>query len=551
MIERRAARKRGVAADGTDADNQLEGAAEESPAHPSATAVSAGTTAAGAVLAAVPPDTQAKPAPAKPAPAKPTPAMAADQTAAAAPQAATPSTSAKVVPLRPEDPGGDTSRRAAGPAASKAPPPSARRLSLKAVAEEPVSARPTPPVASPKPAKAPPAAPVVAPPAARPAAAPAAQMRPQVPLAGPAKLRTRHAVMLSSFVLGVILPSILVAWYMWGVALDQYASKVGFSVQRDETGSAVELLGGITQLSGSSSTDTDILYKYIQSRELIETVNARLNLVDMFTRPEDPMYTMAPNPTIEDIEAHWSRVVKVFYDTASFLIEVRAVAFRPEDSKAITELILAESTRTLNELAAAGRADATRYAREELEVSKTRLRQARQALTSFRVRNQIVDPTADVQGRMGLLNSLMSQQATALIELDLVAATAGPSDPRYVQAQRRVDVIEARLREERARFGDQPAAEDERYADIVAEFESLSVDLEFAQQAYLTSLATYDAAVAEAQRKSRYLATYLPPTLAERPEFPSRLLVFALATGAFFAIWSIAVLVYYTLRDRV
>jgi capsular polysaccharide transport system permease protein len=424
-------------------------------------------------------------------------------------------------------------------------------MSLRAVSEDQAAARATPPVASPKPAAAPPAAPAVASPAARTAAAPAASARPRVHVAGPAQLRPRHLVMLSTFVLGVILPSIVVAWYMWGVALDQYASRVGFSVQRDEAGSAVELLGGITELSGSSSTDTDILYKYIQSRELIETVNARLNLVDMFTRPEDPMYTLPPNPTIEDIEAHWGRVVKVFYDTASFLIEVRAVAFRPEDAKAITELILAESTRTLNELAASGRADATRYAREELEVSKGRLREARQALKTFRVRNQIVDPTADVQGRMGLLNNLLSQLAAALIELDLVAATAGPNDPRYIQAQRRVNAIEERLREERARFGDQPAAEDERYADIVAEFEALSVDVEFAQQAYLTSLATYDAAVAEAQRKSRYLATYLPPTLAERPEFPSRLLVFALATGAFFAIWSIAVLVYYTLRDRV
>jgi capsular polysaccharide transport system permease protein len=547
LAERRAARRRGGAPEGADADNQPDVAAND-PAQPPVARAEAITSpeAAGGH------DAAAGPTPAAPAPAAAgNAASAAAAAPAAAEPAARPAPSAKVVPLRPEETGGETPRRAAGRADDRTEPPSPRRLSLRAVPDEQPAARPTPPVASPKPGGARPPAPAVAPPAARPSTAPAAQPRPRVPLAGPAGLRPRHIVMLSSFVLGVILPSVLVAWYMWAVALDQYASKVGFSVQRDESGSAVELLGGITELSGSSSTDTDILYKYIQSRELIETVNARLNLVDMFTRPEDPLYTMPPNPTIEDIEAHWGRVVKVFYDTASFLIEVRVVAFRPEDSRAITELILAESTRTLNDLAAAGRADATRYAREELEVSKSRLRDARQALTTFRVRNQIVDPAADVQGRMGLMNSLLSQQATALIELDLVAATAGPGDPRYIQAQRRVDVIEARLREERARFGDQPAAEDERYADIVAEFEALSVDLEFAQQAYLTSLATYDAAVAEAQRKSRYLATYLPPTLAERAEFPSRLLVFALAAGAFFSIWSIAVLVYYTLRDRV
>jgi capsular polysaccharide transport system permease protein len=385
-------------------------------------------------------------------------------------------------------------------------------------------------------------------PGARAGQAPAAA---PVPPAGPARVRTRHVVIALSFLATVVLPAMVAAWYLWAVALDQYASRVGFSVQKEEAGSAIEILGGITELSGSSSSDTDILYKYLQSRELITIIDTRLNLRAMFTRPEDPLVTLPPEPTIEDIEAQWGRMVDIFYDTASFLIEVRVRAFTPGDSHAITEAILAESTRKLNDITSTGREDATGYAREELNVAKTRLRDARQALTAFRIRTQIVDPAADVQGRMGLLNNLLSQQAMALIELDLVAATATPSDPRYIQAQRRVDVIEARLREERARFGDSPDQEDQRYAELVAEFEALSVDLEFAQQAYLTSLATYDAAIAEAQRKSRYLATYLPPTLAERAEFPQRWLLFALFAGAAFALWSIGVMVYYTLRDRI
>lgn len=379
----------------------------------------------------------------------------------------------------------------------------------------------------------------------------AAAANPAVPMAGPARLRRRHTVIIATFIACVVLPAITAAWYLWTIALDQYASSVGFSVHREENGSAVELLGGITELSGSSSTDTDILYKYIQSRELIGAVNADLNLVNIYTRPEDPLYSLPANPTIEDLEDQWERMVDIFYDTSSHLIEVRVRAFRPEDAHAISDRILAESTAKLNEITATGRGDATRYASEELELAKTRLRDARQALTAFRIRSQIVDPAADVQGRMGLLNSLLAQQATALIDLDMVAATANQNDPRYIQAQRRVQVIEDRLRAERARFGDQPAEEDQRYADLVAEFEALSVDLEFAQQAYLTSLATYDAAVAEAQRQSRYLATYLPPTMAERSEYPQRLLLFALFTGAALALWSIGVMVYYTVRDRI
>ena len=440
--------------------------------------------------------------------------------------------------------------------------PTAPGDAAKAAAATPPAApdaKPAPALRAVPPPGAAPAAPAARPPAAQ-AIAVDRTPAPPKPLpeppprafsgAGPARIRGRHRGLLLSFVLCVLLPMASVGYYLWGVALPQYESRVGFSVQREQTSSAIELLGGITELSSGSSSDTDILYKFIQSRELVRALDNELDLVSMFTRPEDPVFTLGRGPTIEDIEAHWLRKVDVFYDTASQLIEVRALAFQPDDALAITKGIFAKSTDMLNNLTAIAREDATRYAREDLVTSQDRLKLARQALTAFRIRTQIVDPAADVQGRMGLLNSLLSQQVTALIDLDILGANTSPNDPRYLQAAKRVEVIEERIRKERARFGDQPQAEDERYADLVAEFEALSADMEFAQTAYLASVAAYDAAVAEAQRKSRYLATYVAPTLAERSQFPQRVLNMTLASGAFFAIWLIAVLVFYALRDR-
>jgi capsular polysaccharide transport system permease protein len=388
-------------------------------------------------------------------------------------------------------------------------------------------------------------------PVARPAPpAPGTPAADRFPAAPPARMRRRHWGLAASFALLVLLPVAAAAWYLWAVALDQYASRVGFSVQREDTGSAVEILGGITELSGNSSADTDILYEFIQSQALVRLLDDRLGLTALYTRPGDPVFSMPATPTIEDVEAHWARKVDAFYDTASRLIEVRVLAFTPEDALRVAEGIHAESTLMLNAMSAAARADATRHAREELDLAEGRLRAARQALTAFRVQTQIVDPAADVQGRMGLLNTLLAQQATALIDLDMLASNTGTNDQRLLQAQKRVEVIENRIRAERARFGDGPAEEDRRYADLVAEFEALSVDLEFAQESYLSARATYDAAVAEAQRQSRYLATYLPPTLAERAEYPQRALILGMVAGGLFALWSILALVYYALRDR-
>ena len=84
----------------------------------------------------------------------------------------------------------------------------------------------------------------------------------------------------------------------------------------------------------------------------------------------------------------------------------------------------------------------------------------------------------------------------------------------------------------------------------MGEYEALSVDLEFAQEAYTAARVAYDTARNEARRQSRYLAAHITPTRAERAEYPQRFTIWGL-TGLFlFMAWSIGVLVAYALKDR-
>ena len=258
-----------------------------------------------------------------------------------------------------------------------------------------------------------------------------------------------------------------------------------------------------------------------------------------------------PDGTIEDLVAHWERKVSVIYDSGTGLIDLRVLAFDPEDARTIAEALLAECTEMINALSAIAREDAIKYARDELEVSVDRLKDARRVLTEFRNRTQIVDPSIDTQNQMGLLVTLQQQQAEALIELDLLRDTTQASDPRITQAERRVEVIEERIQAERRKLGIGNAEEGGiAFADLVGEYEGLIVEREFAEAAYTSALATFDAAQAEARKQSRYLAPHIRPTLAEKAEYPERIKIFLLAGFFMFFSWAILVLVYYSLRDR-
>jgi len=372
-------------------------------------------------------------------------------------------------------------------------------------------------------------------------------------MANPARPRRRHFGILASFLILVLLPVVLVGYYLFAISVDQYESRVGFAVRTEETQSALDVLGGLSGLSSASSSDTDILYEYIQGQEMVSRVNEQIDLRVAFTRPEfDPVFALADGAKIEDLMAYWPRMLKVYYDGGSGLIEVRAFAFTPEEATQLAEAVYTEASRKINALSAIARADAIGYAIEERDKAIKRLIAARKALTAFRIETQIVDPMADIAGQMGLLNTLQARLAEALIEQDLLLQSTRSGDPRLQQASLRIQVIEDRIAAERQKLGVGSSGPEgtQSYAQVVGEFEELQVDLRFAEATYLSALSAYDATVAEAQRTSRYLTTYLNPTVPENSTAPSRLLLTGLMAGFTAASWFIMLLIYYSLRDR-
>lgn len=376
------------------------------------------------------------------------------------------------------------------------------------------------------------------------------------PVVKPAKMKTRHYGMLVAFVVMVIAPVSAAAYYLYTYAADQYASTVGFTVRSEDISSPADFLsglGGSLMGGGGGTRDTDILYEFMRSPDLVQRIDSQLDLHALFSRHRDtdPLFSFDPDGTVEDLTKYWENMVTVSYDTGAKLLEVQVRAFDPDEAKAIADSIFTESAQMINGLSDIARANATRYATEDLNIAVERLKDAREALTSFRLANQIVDVQADIQGQMGLLNTLQAQQAEAIIELDLLSDSVREGDPRLEQAKRRLAVIDARVDEERRKFGaggQGPGAAD--YATTVGEFERLSVDREYAEGAYAAAQANFDAAKAEANRQTLYLAAYSKPTRAEKAEFPQRELLLATVLLFSFLIWIVSSLIYYSLRER-
>ncbi len=374
------------------------------------------------------------------------------------------------------------------------------------------------------------------------------------PPARRARPRRRHRFLFLTFVLIVVAPVCLSGYYFSTHAADQFASKVAFSVRTEEQSSAIELLGGITELSGSSSSDTDILFAYLSSQELVSRVDDLVDLRAVWSRVstrQDPIFAFDPDGTIEDLQDHWNRKIAIVYDSGTGLIDLQVLAFDPLDARRVAQAVLDECAAMINSLSRIAQEDSIRFTRDELTNAVERLKTARRALTQFRNRTQIVDPSIDTQNQMGLLVTLQRQLADALIDSDLLQDTTRENDPRIVQAKRRIEVIRARISSERRNLGlGEEGESGDAFANLVGEYEGLIVDREFAETAYTAALAAHDSALAEVRKQSRYLAAHVKPTLAEKAQYPERAKIMALLALFCFFTWSIFCLVFYSLRDR-
>ncbi len=373
--------------------------------------------------------------------------------------------------------------------------------------------------------------------------------------APPARPRRRHWLIAVSFLLAVILPTLIAAAYLTWTAADRYGSRLAFSIRSNQTAAPLEILGAVTQLGNSSVlTDGQVLYDFIQSQQIVETVRAHLPLEAFYNRaPRDWVFALGEDQPIEDLVDYWNRMVDVSLDPVIGILTIEARAFAPGEARAIATEILAASADLVNRLADTAREDAVRYAAVELAGAEARLREIRMRLREFRNIEQEVDPSQNARVAIALVAGLEQELSQARVQLDLLRGALDDSAPRIVLLNRRVDSLQARIAAERTRLGTGSALDDDGrrpLSQVVGDFEELVVDREFAEQSYTLALATYQQAEAEARRRHRYLAAHIEPTLSEDPEYPDRPLLIAAIFLLALAAWSILVLAGYNIRDR-
>jgi capsular polysaccharide transport system permease protein len=367
--------------------------------------------------------------------------------------------------------------------------------------------------------------------------------------------KQRRRLLSLSFLVFALIPTIAAGAYYALWAANQYAVEVRFAVRGLETSPAPDILGAFTGVSGSGSTTTDsyILMDYIHSVELVRLLENRFALRRMFAHPDaDPVAAFGrTDAPIEEFAKYWQSMVGISYDNSSNIVAVEVRSFSPDDSVTIAKAVLEESEKLINKLSERARLDAVASAQAEVTRAEERLRRSQRELRNFRERQQDIDPSLTAQANLQRLSALQSQINEARTKLASQRTFMAETAPPIVYTKSQIKALEEQLAAERAKFGQAGATSTgTTLSGVVEDYQSLQMEQEFAQKAYLSALSSLERARIAADQQQRYLATFLPPRKPQSAIYPKRVLNTLVIALIALVLWAIGVLVFYAIRDH-
>ena len=344
------------------------------------------------------------------------------------------------------------------------------------------------------------------------------------------------------FICLVAAPTLVTAIYMFLIASPIYVSETHFVVrsrsQQSPSAFGVVLASVGVDL-GAGATDAYEVDEYMMSRDAVSNLVAYHGLRDIMARPEGDFLSRFPRlferNSFENLFQSYQRFVTVAYDSTTGINTLRVRAFRPGDAQEIANALLEGGEKLVNTLNRRAVNDVVEQARVQVAQAQERAIHAEVALTEFRSREKLIDPTRASAAGSDIVSQLDAQIISLQAERSSLAALA-PQSPELAGMDGKIRALQTQRNMERVRV----AGESDSLAPKIGEYERLMLDRDYAARSLSNADTTLEQAQIDARKKQVYLERIAKPDFPDKPELPDRgitvLIVFVSALVAYATI---------------
>ncbi|MEA2834713.1 MAG: capsular polysaccharide transport system permease protein [Methylobacteriaceae bacterium] len=356
--------------------------------------------------------------------------------------------------------------------------------------------------------------------------------------------------LVASFVAIVLLPAAVAGLYYGLIASDQYATETRFSLRSGEPGIS-DMLGGLTGGGGSQQAqDSAIIIDYARSRSMIESLEQQMDLRQIFSRDGlDYFSRFRKDKPIESLVRYWRKRIDAHYDKMSGIIALEVRAFTPEDSLLLTEKIVDQCEKLVNDLSQRSRRDALQQATLEFQRAEAQLKTATADMRETQNSQGILDVVVEAQAVNKIISQLRMELARAEQQIAGQGDTVSADAPQVRVLNARVQTLQDQISKFSSQIADKKHG-GESLADSKRALDLKQTDLGIAMQRYVMASVAFENARLDLETQRSYLAPFVKPMLATRATYPKRWWDWFLVSGPALLAWALIAGAGFLVRDH-
>lgn len=324
------------------------------------------------------------------------------------------------------------------------------------------------------------------------------------------------------FWLTVILPTLLSAVYFSVFASNVFISESSFVVRSPNSQSSLSAVGALLQNVGFSRSQDDsyTVQEYITSRNALKQLEKELPVRAYYEERGDVLArfnSFGLSNSKEQFYQYFKKKETVNLDSVSGISTLQIRAFNAEDAQKINIELLKQGETLINRLNSRARKDTVKYAQQAVDEARKRVSETAEALSKYRVKNNIFDVQSQSEVKQNLISNLQSELIRVQTQLDQIQAIS-PDNPQVKALKTRQKSIKEEMRkQEKTVLG-----RGNSIANQTAEYQRLLLDDNLAQQQLTSAMTSLQNTKDQTDRQQLYLEVIAEPSKPDFAAEPNR-----------------------------
>lgn len=337
-------------------------------------------------------------------------------------------------------------------------------------------------------------------------------------------------------------------WFVW--AQERYVSRATVVLESPQVATPELSLSSLMGGGAGNTADLLLLREHLLSVDMLRLLDEQLDLRQHYSEHGD-FFAKLRNPEvpIEELHKYYLRRVEIELDEYAGVLNVQVQGYTPEFAHDMASLLLEAGENHMNEMGHRLADEQVHFLERQMVRLDERFTETRQALLEYQNEYGLVSPTDTVASINQVVSTLEADLARLQAQRSALSSFQSAQSPELRQVERNITALRDQIVEQRDRIAQ---ASGDSLNSVSAEYETLELQAQFAQETYSSALAALENTRLEAARQLKQVSVLQSPLFPEYPTEPNRLYnstVFAIITIFLAFILSMIIMIVKDHRD--